>query len=85
MQASESAQAMVESLWAIAEKHTPLHPYDRQRKNALVSFLDAFWRLDSEIFFEILRTARQPQGIVLGEVGSGGKFADAALKLRELM
>jgi len=85
MQASESAQAMVENLWAIAEKHTPLHPYDRQRKNVLVSFLDAFWYLDSEVFFEILRTARRPQRIVLGEAGSGGRFADAALKLREFM
>ena len=85
MQASESAQTMIERLWAIAEKHTPLHPHDRQRKNALASFLDAFWHLDSEVFFEILRTARRPQRIILGEPGSGGRFADAALKLRELM
>ena len=85
MQASESAQAMVENLLAIAEKHTPLHPHDRQRKNALVSFLDAFWHLDSEVFFEILRTAHRPERIILGEAESGGRFADAALKLRELM
>ena len=82
MQASESAQAMIDSLWAIAEKHTPLHPEDLKRKSALVAFLDAFWRLDSETFFGILSTARAP---LAGQDGNGGRFADAALKLRELM
>jgi hypothetical protein len=67
---------MVEGLWAIAEKNTPLHPEDLKRKSALVAFLDAFWRLDSETFFEILRIARD---------GSGGRFAEAALKLRGLL
>jgi hypothetical protein len=76
MQASDSAQAMIDSLWAIAEKHTPLHPEDLKRKSALVAFLDAFWHLDSETFFGILRTARD---------GSGGRFAEEALRLRQFL
>jgi hypothetical protein len=85
MQASESAQAMIDSLWAIAEKHTPLHPEDLKRKSALVAFLDAFWHLDSETFFEMLRTARRPPAVLSGPDGNGRRFADMALKLRELM
>jgi hypothetical protein len=76
---------MIDSLWAIAEKHTPLHPEDLKRKSALVAFLDAFWHLDSETFFEILRTARRPPLLPLGSDGNGRRFAEASLKLRELM
>ena len=76
MQCHKSAAESMQTLLDEGKKGLRLHPYDEDRVQRVITFLDALERLDSEMFcamVEYLRSSKRKP------------FRDAFLALREVL
>lgn len=77
MECQPSAGALIQALLDHGKQFLRLHPHDVDRARRIAAFLDAFERLDSEAFIEILHQ--------LPSVPERRIFREVWLRLREVL